>query len=145
MTRKLSTWQFVFSMLVLLLLGFIFIGVLYYYLGGNNNFSFKPKEKILSSPVTRPPASLTLTLDSPDNNVLVFDESILVSGKTSANTALILSLNESDQILDINSGGNFSKTLKLEPGVNQLTLSAFDGLGNNKNETRTVYYSKEKI
>ncbi len=141
MNRKLTNWQFTLAMLGIFLTDLGAIFALYFYIN-QNPLQNQPN---LGRPVTREPVSLTLNLDSLDDNLLVFDENLLASGKTSAGSILILSLNGDDQVLDISSSGNFSSTLKLQEGVNKLTVSGFDLLGNNKNENRTIFYSKEKI
>ena len=101
--------------------------------------------KLSYNPVTQEPVSLTLDLSSPDDNSLVFSEDLLVQGKASPNAVVFLSVNDADQVLDVNSQGDFSQTIKLQKGVNQIYVGASDSGGNTKGETRVVYYSTDKI
>jgi len=97
------------------------------------------------SPVTSAPVSLKLNLSAPDDNLLIFDNNLLVQGQTSTSAVVTASLNDKVQVLDINNKGEFSSTLLLDEGVNKLFLAVFDKEGNSKSEARTIYYSKEKI
>ncbi len=96
------------------------------------------------APVSTTPVSFTLSVTSPENNALVFDPTILVQGKTSPNSTVIIS-NQNDLPLTANQNGDFSTTIKLQAGINQLTIGAVDEMGNTKSETRTVYYTKTKL
>lgn len=98
-----------------------------------------------SSPVTQKPISLTQTLSSPDDNLLIFEPDLLIQGKTAPHTIVILSTNEDDQILQSGNFGDFSASIKLDKGVNNLSTTVFDNSGTSKTEYRTIYYSTEKI
>lgn len=141
MFRKISTTSFVFSMLVILILGFAFLIVLHFYVN--------PKQIPVTfqdyQPVTSLLVSLTLDLSNPDDNLLVFDSSVLVSGKTVPGTLVLITANDQNQLLTASSDGYFSQTVKLQSATNQLSISAFDSLGNYKSEQRTIYYSEEKL
>ena len=95
--------------------------------------------------MTREPVSLTFTITNPNDNSLVFEEDLLISGKASESSVVIISSEEDDLVLNPKSNGTFSLTYKLTPGINQLTIGAFDENGNNKKEQRTIYFSKEKM
>lgn len=141
MTKQLPLRIFILSMIFVFLLALVYIAGLYFIL----NPAIKNNTLIKSTPVTSPPVSLTFNLSNPDDNLLVFDADLLIQGKTSPNAIVLLSSNENDKILEINNQGEFSTTLKLESGVNNLIISTFDNSGSSKTEKRTVFYSEEKI
>lgn len=143
MNKHLSTKTFILAILVILISGLTFIGGLYYIL--NYQYQKPTTSRLEDGPVTSAPVSLILNLNSPDDSLLTSDPDILVSGKSSPNAVVILNLNEDYSSLEANERGDFSATLKLIGGVNKLTLTAFDNLGNSKTENRTLYYSTEKI
>ncbi len=97
------------------------------------------------TPVTSEPVSLDINLSSPDDNTIVFDKNLLVSGTTSANAYVVLSFNDHDEMLTPEADGNFSATIELQKGLNQLKITALDSLGNSKSENRTVYYSTQQL
>jgi hypothetical protein len=96
-------------------------------------------------PVTSEPVSFSLNLSSPDDNLLVFSSDLLISGQAAPGAAVIISFEGEDLVVEPSKTGEFSLTAKLDEGINQFTVSAFDNNGNSKSENRTVYYSKEKI
>lgn len=137
----MSPKAFILSMVLLLVLGVAFFVGLHFYL---NQSSTAPKSALLG-PVTQEPVSLILTLSGPDDNQLTFDSHLLLQGRTSSDAAVILSSDGEDLVLDTDNKGNFSTTIKLRQGLNQMTVRAFDSSGNSKSENRTIYYSTEKI
>lgn len=142
MHQKLSTSQFILSQVLILILSLIFIGGLYYYL----NFETKlPTNSFsLDTPLTKEPATLSLDIISPDDEVLVFDDDLEITGKTNPNLIVLVSSKQRDKVSEAKSGGNFSVDFKLDPGINYLQIVVFDN-GEQKSLERTVYYSKEKI
>lgn len=141
MHKILSRKLFIISMCLILIIGLGYIFGLYFLLNPQI-----PKENLITSlPVTKEPVSLTLVVNSPNDNSLVFSEDILISGKASENNIVIITSDNNDLILNPKKDGTFSLTYKLSPGTNNLLISSFDENGNNKQEQRMVYYSKEKI
>ncbi len=136
---------FVIAVIAIVVLGLGFAGGLHYILNVQYQHPNQQAGLLDKGPVTREPVSLTLDLTNPDDNSISFESSVLISGKTSPNAVIILDLNHEYTSLEANSDGNFSTTLHLETGVNNLTTTAFDDLGNSKTDSRIVYYSTEKI
>ncbi len=89
--------------------------------------------------------SFNLQINNPDDELLVFNRSLLVSGTTSPNAAIIVTDNDNDSGFSTDSEGNFSQVITLEGGLNLLTIDAFDSSGNTKQVKRTVYYSQEQL
>lgn len=141
--KPISSKAFILSQLFILIVGLIFIFSLHYYLETQSPAS--TFYSLSQGPVTSPPKSLRLDLEQPDNDTLTFDSSIIVSGKTAPNTEVLISTNSEDLVLKSKSDGNFSTVLKLEGGVNQITVVVFDITGDSRSQDRTVFYSKEKI
>lgn len=139
--REISFGHFLFSQILILVVGLAFLGYVYYML----NPDFMQAKYAYNSPVTAVPLSLYLDINNPEDELLTFDSAVIVSGKTSANATLIISVNDSDLGFRANEFGEFSKVVSLNAGLNKLTISAFDDQGNTKSATRTVYYSEDKI
>ncbi len=136
-TRAFTLWMFFFLTAGLLAIGGVYLIFNPNYLQGDSPFTL--------SPLSKDPVSLSLNLTSPENNQLVFDPKIKVEGKTSPKATVVMSAENLDQALEADGGGDFSTTLTLIPGVNEITILTLDEQGNTKTEERTVYYSKEKI
>lgn len=141
LTQKLSPRVFFLSQAMILFLGLIFLGSLYYVLYAPNN----SESSITAGPVTTLPKSLRIDLDQPDDNLLTFASSLVVSGNTLPNLRILISTESQDSVVESKKDGSFSTVVKLEEGINNLTVVVFDAAGESKQIERTVYYSKEKI
>lgn len=142
MFKNLGTKFFILSMLTILIFGIASIVFLYFLLNPRQNpVAFLDNYQ----PVTSLPVSLNLDISSPDDNLLLFDGDLLISGKTVPGALVLITTNDQNLLFNAASDGYFSKTIKLQSGVNQFTISSFDNLGNYKTEFRTIYYSEEKL
>jgi hypothetical protein len=135
---KLANKTFVLSVTLILIIGLAGIFGLSYFLN-----SERPKG-ISLGPVTSAPASLTLELNSPDDDLLVFNSSIVVSGKTLAKLPVLVTSESEDLVIESRADGSFSTDFTLTPGVNEITVATFED-GQQRELKRTVFYSKEKI
>lgn len=123
-------------------MGLMFIAGLYYIL----NVQYQePENPFLRGPLTTAPKTLRLDLDQPDQDLLSFSSSLLVSGKTGPAKEVLISTENTDLVIKSKSDGSFSTVFTLNEGVNNITATVFDSTGDYKSVTRSVYYSKEKI
>lgn len=142
LTKKLSTKQFFVSQALILLVGLIFLGGLYYIL----NIQYKRSDNPFSNgPVTSVPKTLRLDLNRPDDDSLSFQSSIIVSGQTAPLKEVLIFTDSGDLVITSKKDGSFSTILNLDEGVNKVTVVVFDNNGDTKIAERTVYYSKEKL
>ncbi len=140
--KKLSPKQFIVSHFLILLAGILFLAGLYFILNIQYQKSNNP---FLSGPVTSAPKTLRLDLDSPSDDGLSFQSSIIVSGQTSPFKEVLIFTNSQDLVVMSKKDGSFSTILTLDEGVNRITAAVFDTNGDTKTQDRTVYYSKEKL
>ena len=142
MNKRLSTRAFVLWMSFFLISGLLAIGIVFLIF----NPQYLQKDSAFPlSPLTKEPVSLTLHLESPDDNQMVYDPKIKIEGQTAPKALVVISSDTVDQALEADGGGDFSTTLTLQSGVNQITVMTLDEQGNTKTEERTLYYSKEKL
>lgn len=142
LTRPIPFKHFIFSQILILFLGLLFLIGLYYILNIQYQKTTKP---FLNGPVTTAPKSLKLDLDHPDEDSLTFQNSILVSGQTAPKSVVLIFTDSQDLVINSKNDGSFSLVLNLNEGVNRITVVVFDERGDNRTTGRTVYYSKEKI
>lgn len=140
----LTTKLFMASMILLLLASIGYILALKY-LSTPPKLSKNGLYGSTGQPVTNTPVSLTLNLNNPDDNLLVNSPNLLIQGKTLPSIVVILSQDNKDSILQSSNLGDFSTTITLTEGINLFSVAVFDDKGNLKQESRTVYYSKEKL
>lgn len=143
LSKKLSNKQFVVSQILILACGLLLVAGLYYLVNVQYPLVSNPYSQGLT--VTTPPKSLRLDLDQPDNDLLTFSETVIVSGQTGPNMAVLISSQSQDLIVKSTPDGKFSFILSLEEGVNEISVVVFDATGDTRSETRTVYFSQEKI
>lgn len=144
LNKKLSTKTFIISQLLILITGLVFLASLYYIL----DVQYQVSDKLYSpsgGPVTTAPVSLTLDLQQPDEDSLVFKTPLLLIGKTAPNSSVLITDENDDQVIVSKSDGSFSATLALNAGVNKITVVVFDATGEQRSTERTVYYSQEKL
>ena len=142
--KELSTKQFIFANLIILLLSLIFLGGLYYIL----NIQYQKPNRPYSQgggPVTTAPKSLRLELEQPDDDTLSFQSSIIISGKTAPAKEVLITKDSQDLVITSQKNGSFSTIIHLDEGVNTITVVVFDVTGEARSSEKTVYYSKEKI
>lgn len=137
----LSTKAFVISHAIILLAGLLFFAGLYYILY-QDKFS---AQDLNYNPVTKEPVSLFLEISNPEDEALVYEDNILISGKTGSDLTVIISSNSNDAGLQSGKDGQFSKVLSLDKGVNIIEITAFDSEGNSKTVVKSVYFSEEEI
>jgi len=138
--KVLSTKTFIFSHLTLLILSLAFFGGLYYILYPER-FRGAVTEYL---PVTKEPVSLFLEITSPEDDILVTDGNLIVSGKTRPDSAVIISNNITDAALQSNSSGEFSKVFSLAPGPNIIEINTFDPDGNSKTIIKSVFFEEKE-
>lgn len=139
---KLSAKQFILSQILILTSGLIFLGGLYFIL--NPQYQ-KPERLLRNGPVTTPPKTLRLDLDQPDQDLLSYSSSIVISGKTGPANLVLISTDTDDLVIKSQPDGSFSTVLNLNEGVNRITAVSFDATGDFRSSERMVYYSKEKL
>ncbi|OGE35914.1 hypothetical protein A3E66_01300 [Candidatus Daviesbacteria bacterium RIFCSPHIGHO2_12_FULL_37_16] len=138
--KEISTKTFILSHFFLLLISLLAIVGLYYYLYGDASDDWKNM-----APLTQAPKSLTLEVNNPDDDSLVFDKNLVISGKTMPGAVLIVTINGADLGFESNKKGDFSKIVTLTSGANTFTITALDSRGGSKTVEKVVYYSEEKI
>ena len=141
--KRLTRKQFMLSQILILAVGLFLIVTLYYLV----NIQYRPTANpySLGLTVTTPPKSLRMDLNQPDDDLLTFTKEVMVSGQTGPNMAVLISSQSQDLIVKSSTDGKFSTIFDLNAGVNEISVVVFDATGDTRSETRTVYFSEEKI
>lgn len=106
--------------------------------------SFFNKSKAISTEATPSPKDnqeFKITLDKPENDDVVTQNSVTVSGITKPLIWITVSGEDDDYILQAGDNGVFTQNVNLIPGVNQIKITAFDPEGNESIEKVLVIYS----
>lgn len=142
LSKKLSNKQFILFVSSILIGGLIFIGGFYFILNAEN---FKPKDGFSLGPITSAPKTLRIDLEQPEEDALLFESDLIVSGQTGPNMEVLIMSDASDFVVKSDSSGRFSKVIKLDEGTNKITALVFDSEGDSRFAERNVYFSKEKL
>jgi hypothetical protein len=117
-------------------------------LGGGIYFLFtmqKPATQNTSNPTqsntTTTSAPVFLTLDSPNANTTVVDDTVVIRGKTLPNTTVTMYNDTDDAMIQSDSSGNFEGKLSLGSGENNLVITAFGENGDEKSLSLKMTYN----
>jgi hypothetical protein len=138
--KELSSKVFIIAISLIFLTGLAGIGALYFYINKDQydtTFTYNP--------ISKEPTSYTLTINAPEDNTLVQDGSVIVSGKTAPFATIIVVNGEQTTGFEAQGTGDFSKIITLSEGVNILQITAFDKEGTIKTATKYVYFTKDKL
>lgn len=105
-------------------------------------FAVSPTPVALTTP-TPTPSSLTLTLESPKEDYISTESSVLVAGKSKSEATIVVSTNLSDYVLTASQDGSFSQEVDLEEGENVLTVTSYGPASKEETIERSVIYAKE--
>jgi len=95
------------------------------------------------SPTTEEKMSLKIL--SPENNALVSDTKVKITGKTLPNINVVILGEESENVLQTDEQGQFTQEITLVGGTNEIKISAFDNDGAEASVNLNLVYSKSEI
>ena len=100
---------------------------------------------VMPSPLPTPDSANLLSIDTPKEEE-VFDKRVItVSGKTRPDATIIVSSEDTDQVVKPATNGNFSLTQTIPSGTTLLHITAIFPNGEEKTETKTVTFSTENF
>lgn len=97
---------------------------------------------IAPKPQTKP---LILSLETPAEGQLLTEEEILVKGKTLPNLPVIFFTETDANSTESDNLGNFEGKIKLNEGINTLTVTVFNEKGEEKSSTLTLVYNQQVL
>lgn len=86
-----------------------------------------------------------LKILSPDDNSLVNQNKVKITGKTLANVNVVIISEENENILQSDEQGQFNQEISLISGFNEIKISALDNEGNEVQKTLNLVYSTAEI
>lgn len=107
--------------------------------------STKTKTISISSPTSTPIPSVFLTVDRPRDEEVSDKKIITISGKTAPSAIIVISTQSTDQVITPASNGNFSTTLIIDDGENEIEITSIAPNGEEARIVRTVTYSIESF
>ena len=89
------------------------------------------------------PSSHTLSINEPQDESIWDQEKINVNGTTTPKSVVTILTEENEYLLSADNEGYFSAEVSLTGGANTITVSSFDELGNQAQQSVAVVYSTE--
>lgn len=87
----------------------------------------------------------TLEIDKPEDESVSDNKTLTVSGRTQRANFIIVESEADAKIAEVDTSGNFSATITLSEGANNLYISAYDSFGQRITKLIIVYYTSEKL
>lgn len=101
---------------------------------------------VLPTPASQPSAqNLSLSITSPEDEALVNTDTVSLTGKTSPNALVAIMYEDEQQITQADARGEFSATIDLIAGYNNISVTAFDSEGKDTTQSVVVTYTTAKI
>jgi len=106
-----------------------------------------PPEKIVNEVIAPTPTAplVLLKIDSPQNESIVDQDVIILSGKSNPGAILTIFTQEDELIIEADQKGNFETDIELIGGANEINIFAFDEEGNEASASVTLVYSTAEI
>ena len=132
---------------VALLLGLIVAGGAFYFLQSSKGA--KPQENSPKtesvSPTQTPSSNLSITINSPKDEEVVTKKLVTVSGKTTGASVVVISTPLADDVIEPSANGDFTATITIDNGYNELLFTAIAPTGEEVRKTQTITYSTEEF
>jgi hypothetical protein len=98
-----------------------------------------------SLPSPAPGLTFSLTLNEPEDNIVLNSDTATVSGQTEPKTVVAVMGEEGEELILSDEQGLFSTSLELIGGLNQIKVVAVDTNGNKQEKEINVIYSTADI
>jgi len=98
-----------------------------------------------ASPSPNPSANSVLVISSPEDESLSESATVTIKGQTIPNSDLVFFSEKSETFLKSDARGEFSTSVNLETGYNQLKIIVIDASGVEYSVERLVTYTTSKI
>lgn len=139
----------VFLSFIAVLVGLVAAGVAFYFYQMTKALPEKETEPLgittRTTPTPTPDNTNFLTINSPRDEEVFTKKVINVTGKTTPDATIIISSEESDQVVKPAANGDFTLTQTIPSGTSLLQITAVFASGEEKKLTKTVTYSTENF
>lgn len=88
---------------------------------------------------------MSLSITSPQDNSLLDQEEIEITGETSPLANIVILFEEGEKIIQADEQGDFKETIELSGGANEITITAVDQDGNEASKALNLVYSTAQI
>lgn len=133
---------------IAVLIGLLVAGIAFYFYQTTKTISDTKTNTVSIKPSPIPTineSAMYLNIDTPQDEAVVDKKILTISGKTIKDATIVVLTNSSDDVINTASNGNFSTTVNLEDGENQISITAISPTGEEETVIKTVTYSTESF
>lgn len=131
---------------IAVLIGLLVAGVAFYFYQSTKTISQSQIKSIsLNIPTPTPKSTFFLTIDSPQNEQVVDQKTIQITGRTAPGATVAVVTNLSEQVATAAQNGNFSTTITIDNGENIVNIIAIGPNGEEIQVAKTVTFSTESF
>lgn len=131
---------------IAVVLGILVTGVAFYFYQATKVVSpSKIKTIKIISPAPLPKPSIYLTIRTPDDEEVVGKKVVTVSGTTQKDATVVVLSPVDQEVVKPAETGDFSTTINIEDGQNNIEITAISPSGEEIRTTRTVTFSTEEF
>lgn len=143
--KDMKTEKIIISFIAILI-GILFASVAFYFYQSTKTIP-QSETKIAGTPTptSKSGPAVFLAIDSPKNEEVVNKKTINIVGKTIPEAIVVISTENTDEVIKPVSNGNFSTTAVIDNGVNKIEITAIAPNGEETKIIRTVTFSTENF
>lgn len=124
---------------VLLLVGALIVATLIFFMV----YVSKQSQEGTADMTTKTAQPLLLSLQSPTEDSVVTDDTVIVQGKTLPNTTAVFYTETDENSVESDASGNFQGEILLTVGINTLTVVVYGKNGEEKSVVMDIVYNPE--
>lgn len=114
----------------------------------NHKFNLSLPQKVINSKISLSPTPpkeklFTLEISAPADQSIVNTATPNLTGKSSPDTLIIISLPSRDEVLRTDTEGNFQKLINLNEGLNYISVTAVNTAGQSQQINLTIVYESK--
>ena len=126
---------------IMVLIGLLVAGTAFYFYQSGKKPTPSVRTAVSPTPATAKVKTVLLTLTSPDDQEVLSNKNLDISGKTNPDATILLITDSDQQVLKPNGQGNFTTTTTLDNDQNIITVISILPSGDSKQIQETVTYS----
>ena len=131
---------------IAVVVGILVTGVAFYLYEATKTIPPSKIKRIkISSPSPTPKSSIFLTIKDPEDEKVVNKKVVTVSGETRKDATVVILSPIDEDVIKPASSGNFSTTINIDNGQNNIEITAISENGEEIKITRTITFSTEEF
>jgi len=131
---------------IAVVVGLLVAGVAFFLYQSTKTIPLSKIPKItINNPTPTNVPNIFLTIDKPIEGSVLSQKSVSISGKTADNATLVVNTAETDQVITPSLNGNYSVSISLDNGENQISITAISPTGDEVTKVITLTYSTEEF